>query len=250
MAEKCPRCGRSVDDAVGACPNCGTDLVQREGIAERGKPPSSNGPAYRIVGEAEPAEKTAGLVGSGRAWYYSLKGIVYGPASSSDIRARIADGRLPSVVELWTRGFRDWAPATDYVAFSDVHSAGDDSDNWVDGGMGDTESSPPMVSVDRKTKYARSSGPDTTLPRTYNLVPTETAPQSHNWVTVVLAGIAILAGWLMDKSLIGGLLYYGGATTLLFAVYRELPDSGCSKWLALGGIFVILSLLTGFRLSH
>jgi len=57
--------------------------------------------------------------------------------------------------------------------------------------------------------------------------------------------LSLVAGLVIGRSLVGGMLYYLGAMGILGGLARSIPGSGCAKWLALGVVFALLSALTG-----
>jgi hypothetical protein len=54
-------------------------------------------------------------------WQYKVNGKVSSDFLSTDeIRSRIADGRLPPIVDVWTEGVKNWRPAPDYLVFAGI----------------------------------------------------------------------------------------------------------------------------------
>lgn len=156
---KCPDCGQPVLPGSSACPSCGYPFSEETAQATAGPQAVTNTDANEGAGtNLHTHRPTAGnhvSRGTKRVWYYEVHGIVYGPKSADSIYSWFLNGQLSPSVNVWRPGSAHWAPAADYLLFSEeVANAEDVAEQ---NSLPESNELPPMVSSNGLTTYTYHS---------------------------------------------------------------------------------------------
>lgn len=152
---KCPDCGQPVLPGSSTCPSCGYPFSEKttQAAVRPGTDPNADANAGADTNRRVPRPAAGNHVSRGtkRVWYYEVHGFVYGPRSADSIYGSILNGQLPSKVNVWRPGSADWAPAADYLLFS--QEGPNTEDVAEQNSLPESNELPPMVSSDGLTTY-------------------------------------------------------------------------------------------------
>jgi hypothetical protein len=230
----CHECGGQVSDNVQSCPRCGAPVGSMSGSAMTTVPASTDMNTVVTTNQTEPtmtSQTASGFVsataaeshsphansvarGTKHVWYYAIQHIVYGPTSANDIYGRILEGRLAPNVSVWTQGASDWAPAADYVMFG--KEGPDVTDVLREDSLLESDTLPPMVSLDSRIKYAFASDLDSSPLIAHSGV---VAPKESigSLFLKLICGFALLSALLFPFGYFAGRVGLIGGLVLLVA---------------------------------
>jgi hypothetical protein len=240
---ECPDCGKLAPRGTVACPGCGYPLSAASTLS---KDPAALVTCHECGGQVsdmntvvttnqtEPtmtSQTASGFVsataaeshsphansvarGTKHVWYYAIQHIVYGPTSANDIYGRILEGRLAPNVSVWTQGASDWAPAADYVMFG--KEGPDVTDVLREDSLLESDTLPPMVSLDSRIKYAFASDLDSSPLIAHSGV---VAPKESigSLFLKLICGFALLSALLFPFGYFAGRVGLIGGLVLLVA---------------------------------
>jgi len=152
---KCPDCGQMVLPGSATCPSCGYPFPDEttQAAVNPARAPNADANAGADANQHVPRPAVGKQVSRGtkRVWYYEVHGFVYGPKSADSIYDSILNGQLPPSVSVWRPGSANWAPAADYLLFSEGEANAEDVAEQ--NSLPESNELPPMVSSDGLTTY-------------------------------------------------------------------------------------------------